>query len=113
MSSGTKSVRRKDSHKFGKLGMKVKAKRKWRKAKGRHNKIRESKRGHAGRPKIGYKADYYVKPITIENMTQLLTLGKEQQAVVSGRVGGKKRTIIMEKAKSLGLKVENPRRQKK
>ena len=77
--------------KFGKLGMKVKAKRKWRKARGRHNKIRESKRGHSARPKIGYKADWYVRPTTIENVKQLEMLSKDHQAVISGRVGGKKR----------------------
>ena len=107
-----KSVVRKDTHKFGKLGMKVKAKRKWRKAKGRHNKIRKGKRGHSSRPKIGFKMNDYVKPLVIENMTQLMKLTKEQEAVISGRVGGKKRIELVEKAKTLGLKVENPRWEK-
>ena len=108
-----KRMVRKDAHKFGKLGMKVKAKRKWRKARGRHNKVRESKRGHFARPKIGFKANWYVKPMTIENLNQLLKMDKNQEAVISGRVGGKKRAMLMEKAKSLGLKVTNPRMEAK
>ncbi len=109
----SRSVVRKDTHKFGKLGMKVKAKRKWRKAKGRHNKIRKGKRGHSSRPKIGFRMFDHVEPIVIENIMQLSKLSKEQEAVVSGRVGGKKRKEIMEKAKTLGLKVENPRMENK
>ena len=105
-----KRLVRKDAHKFGKLGMKVKAKRKWRKARGRHNKVRESKRGHLARPKIGFKTDYYVRPTTIENMDQLQKLTKGQEAVIAGRVGGKKRAMLLEKAKTLGLTVINPRR---
>ncbi len=109
----SRSVVRKDTHKFGKLGMKVKAKRKWRKAKGRHNKIRKGKRGHSSRPKIGFKTNDYVKPIVIENMTQLIRLTKEQEAVISSTVGRKKRNILVEKAKTLGLKLKNPRMESK
>lgn len=104
-----KSVRRKDSHKFGKLGMKVKAKRKWRKARGRHNKIRKGKRGHSSRPKIGFKNENYKKPMIIENIKQLEMMNKTQEATISSRVGGKKRSQILDKARSLGLKVINPR----
>ena len=113
----SRSIRRKDSHKFHKLGMKVKAKRKWRKAKGRDNKIREGKRGHAMRPKIGEHVFDYVRPITIENLNQLQKMKDggmktEQEIVIAGRVGGKKRAMMIEKAKTLGIKIINPRMEK-
>ncbi|MBS3074174.1 50S ribosomal protein L32e [Candidatus Pacearchaeota archaeon] len=103
-------VLRKDWHKFHKLGKKVKAKRKWRRARGRHNKIRESKRGHPLKPKIGYKVSEYSRPVTIENIRQLLMLRKEEHAVIAGNVGERKRKEIMERAKSMQLNISNPRK---
>jgi ribosomal protein L32E len=45
---------RNDWHKKIKLGSKIKKKRKWKAAYGRHNKIRLGRKGHPGRPKIGW-----------------------------------------------------------
>ena len=103
-------VLRKDWHKFHRLGKKVKAKRKWRRARGRHNKIRESKRGHPLKPKIGYKTSEYRRPITIANISQLLMLKKGERAVIARNVGARKRNKIIEKAKSMQLNVKNPKK---
>jgi large subunit ribosomal protein L32e len=107
----SQAVRRKDSHKFHKLGMKIKAKRKWRKAKGRHNKIRKGKRGHSSRPKIGFGGEEYKKPATIENIAQLATVNKNTETMIAGRVGGKKRAQILAKAKEMGITIINPRKE--
>ena len=47
--------RRRDWHKYKRLGKKDKKKVKWRKPKGRHNKMRESRKGYAASPSIGMK----------------------------------------------------------
>jgi len=107
------AVKRKDWHKFHKLGMKIKSKRKWRKARGRHNKIRKSKRGHAGKPKIGYKSAWYERPLAIENIAQLHGADKSKTYIIASRTGGKKRAEIISKAKSMGINVMNPRMEKK
>lgn len=80
------------------LGLKKKN-RKWRKARGRHNKIRESKRGHITKVKIGFKKGknrFMSKgkiPIRIENLRQIekATAGS---FIIIGNIGNKKRKEI-------------------
>lgn len=110
---------RKDWHKRIKLGSTVKKNRKWRAAKGRHNKIRLGERGHSTRPKIGWGNTNELKGkvkglevVRIENISQLETVKKEQ-GILIGRVGKKKREEILSKAKEKNIVVLNKYKEKK
>ena len=72
---------RTDWHKKIKFGKTVKKNRKWRAAKGRHNKIRLGNKGHPKRPKIGYGQNKALTPkiIRIETLAQLNNLKKGQE----------------------------------
>jgi len=104
---------RKDWHKKIKLGSKTKKNRKWRGAKGRHNKIRLSRKGHSQRPKIGWSSNKKVKgliggltPVLVSNLKGLDTVKKNEGVIISS-VGLKKRKEIIEKANSMKIKILN------
>ncbi len=106
---------RKDWHKKIKLGSTVKKSRKWRAAKGRHNKIRLSRRGQSQRPKIGWSAQKDNRKLIIENRVlnlKDLSLIKKGSRIVIGAVGIKKRKDIIAKANEMGIKVLNKYKQK-
>jgi ribosomal protein L32E len=103
----------KDWHKKLKLGKKRKKKRKWKAAKGIHNKIRLKKAGHARRPKIGWgsKKSKKKEAIKIENLKQLEDIKKEEKILIAG-VGVKKRQEIKEAAEKKGILILNKYRKK-
>lgn len=101
-------------HKKIKLGSTVKKKRKWKKAIGRHNKIRLGRRGRQQRPKIGWSESRETrnlvrgfKTILVENKQGLLNVQKDEAVVISGKVGGKKRAEIIAEANKMKLKILN------
>ena len=105
--------RRKDWNKKIKLGSTVKRNRKWRAAKGRHNKIRLKKGGHSGKPTRGWSADKKIRGkvdgfdvVRVENLNGLKDVGKGK-GVMIGKVGKKKREEIMKVCKEKGLKILN------
>jgi len=109
---------RKDWHKKVKLGSSVKKKRKWRSARGRHNKIRLGRKGHSRRPKVGWGASSAirglvrgVRAVRVENLKELELLSKGD-GIIIGSVGRKKREEISAKAKKMGLKILNKYRKK-
>jgi|TARA_B100001971_G_C18221238_1_gene557350 ribosomal protein L32E len=104
---------RRDWNKKIKLGSTVKKNRKWRGAKGRQNKIRLNRKGYSGRPKIGWGNNSSLKgllngleAVRIENLKDLENIGK-RQGIVIGRVGKKKRELIISKAKEMKVRILN------
>jgi ribosomal protein L32E len=104
---------RKDWHKKIKLGSTVKKNRKWRAARGRHNKIRLGIKGHSVRPKIGYSEDRELRGkidgnvvVRVENLKDLENVGKEEQIII-GRIGNKKRKEIIARAGERKIKIMN------
>jgi len=104
--------RRYEAHK--KLRLRDKS---WRRPRGRHSKLRKRV---AGRKivTIGYgspKAVRYLHPsgyeeVLVHNPMQLENVNAEKQAIrIASAVGLKKRLLIEEKAKEMGLKILNPR----
>ena len=74
---------RRDWHKRIKFGKTVKKNRKWRAAKGVHNKIRLGEKGYSSRPKIGYGGNKKTrnmlgkfKPITIHCIKDMESIKK-------------------------------------
>lgn len=90
---------------------------KWRKPRGKQSKMRLHKKGKRKVVKIGWGAPKnlrYKHPsgyyeVLIENLKQLDSINPETHAIrISSRVGRRKRALILEKAKKLGIKVLNP-----
>mgnify|MGYP001563454355 CR=1 FL=1 len=110
---------RRTSSRHSKLGRKRKAKQVWRKPIGRHNKMREKRRGYPAVVKIGYRKGEHKKLITIHNLKELekahrsvfpetLNAGaKEKGIIVVGKIGKKKKIEIAKKAKELKIKISN------
>jgi large subunit ribosomal protein L32e len=85
----------------------------WRKPRGTHNKKRMKFKWAGALPKVGYKNASQVRglrggmaevlvstPSTLDGLKNVLIR-------IASQVGGKKRKVILDKAKSLGLKVVN------
>jgi ribosomal protein L32E len=79
---------------------------KWRKPRGRHNKIREGIKGKQSRPKIGMKKEVKkkteIKKITCLKDVEMVEKGQE---VKVSRVGKRKRIMILEKLKGKNAKI--------
>ncbi len=104
---------RNDWHKKIRLGRTVKKNRKWRGAKGRHNKLRLNRKGHSQRPKIGWGAECKIKGfvgglevVRVETLKALESL-KKGVGIIIGSVGKKKRKEIIVKANEMKIKVLN------
>ncbi len=102
--------KRRDSHKKAKL------KPSWRRPRGITNKLRLGKRGYGRKVETGWGSPAAVKglarqglePVLVSNPEQLEGLNPARQGVViSGKVGKRKKALIVEKAGSLKLKILN------
>jgi len=95
------------SSRFKRLGKGRKKLQRWRKARGRDNKIREKKKGRPRRVEIGYKKQKKRKEIMIiKNMKQAERVKKGEQVII-GRIGRKKRIEIEKKIKEIGGRIVN------
>jgi ribosomal protein L32E len=103
---------RKDWHKKIKLGSSVKKTRKWRAAKGRHNKIRLNRKGHLQRPKIGWSSGRMNDVMRIMNVEELSKVDKKN-GIIIGSVGIKKRKDIIAKANEMKIKILNKYKENK
>jgi large subunit ribosomal protein L32e len=104
---------RRDYKRYSKLGKRRKNKQKWRNPTGRHNKMREKRRGYAPTVNIGYKKTRITSgklneknPIIIRNISDLRKL-KSEDIVVVAKVGKKKKIEIAKKAKELKIEIYN------
>lgn len=98
---------RTNTYKFKRIGG-TKKKQKWRKSRGRHNKMREHIKGKPIRPTIGFKKPESEKVrITMVNCLRDLERIEKGQEVIIARIGKKKRKLIEEKLKIKGAKVLN------
>jgi ribosomal protein L32E len=99
--------RRQDSHKMIKLGNQTtKKKQVWRRARGRHSKVRLGRRGHSRRPKIGWGAEKTTEDfVRIETLKDLEGI-KIKKILIAG-VGAKKKKEIIKKATEMKLEVLN------
>ncbi len=100
-------------YKLPSLGKGRKKKQKWRNPTGRHNKIRNKRRGYSARVEIGYKTDRGMRgrinekiPKKIFNAKQLENIGKNEIAVI-GKIGMKKKIEIAKKAKEMKVEIHN------
>ena len=100
-------------YKHSKLGKGRKSKQVWRKPTGRHNKMREKKKGAAAVVSIGYRTEKSKRglidgktPIVVRNI-QDLEKATKQQVVIIGNIGLKKRIELLKKAKEKNIEILN------
>jgi len=105
---------RSDWYKASRLGKNRKNKQLWRKPKGRHAKKREKKKSRGKQPSIGYSMTrsergriHGLMPALIFNPQGLIQVKKDQIAIVSSKVGIKKKIEIAKKAIELKIKIKN------
>lgn len=102
---------RRDATRFAMFGYGRGKKAKWRSPKGRHNKMRDKKRGYPAVVSIGYSTDKKERgkintkaPVLVLNLNDLKKVGKEN-IIILGKVGKKKKIEILEKAKEMKIEV--------
>ncbi len=93
---------RTDTKHYKRLGRKKK--RKWRKARGIHNKIRKEIRGKPKKVKIGYKKAKKEEILIIRSLRDVKKINSGQ-LVKLGRFGKKKREEIIKKINEIGGKI--------
>ncbi len=87
---------------------------KWRRARGRHSKIRQKMKGNTKAPSIGYGMPREIrglvngmKPVVLQNVGDLDKVGKNEVAVVSSTLGMKKKVMLAEKASKMKVNFLN------
>ncbi len=100
-------------NRHSKLGKRRNKKQKWRRPKGRHNKMRENRKGYPAKVKIGYKKkngnrgwSEKKKTVIIKNLNDLEKV-KEGNIAIIGKVGLRKKMDIAKKALELKIKIYN------
>lgn len=104
---------RSDTERFSRLGKGRRKLRKWRRARGKSNKMRLGRAGHPSVPKVGFgtprKEAHKVQgliPKLVHNIKELESLGKNNAAIIA-RVGARKKLELIKKADELKIKVTN------
>ena len=104
---------RRISSRYSRLGKKRKKKQTWRNPTGRHNKMREKRKGYPVIVSIGYRTDKSSrgkirgkKPVRIMNIKDLNRVGKNDIAVI-GKVGKKKKIEVIKTAKEKNITIAN------
>ncbi|NJE25459.1 50S ribosomal protein L32e [Thermococcus sp. MV5] len=91
---------------------------KWRRPKGTDSKMRVKLKGKARSPSIGWSSPKAVRglhpsgyeEVLVHNVKELESIDPTRQAArIASTVGKKKRIMIIERAKELGIKVLNAR----
>jgi large subunit ribosomal protein L32e len=104
---------RRNWSKASRLGKKRKTKQVWRSAKGRHNKVREKRKGYPIKVMIGFKQERKgrnliekQKPVLVSNAKELEQIKKGEIAIIA-KVGNRKRIELVKKAKEKGIPIYN------
>lgn len=104
---------RADTFRYSRIGKNRPKLQKWRKPRGKHNKLRLKRAGHPLQPGIGYgtpkknsgKVQGFI-PILVHN-TSYLEIMKSGQIAILARVGAKKKLELIKKAEALGIPIAN------
>jgi len=102
---------RKDWKKYSKLGKKRKKKLVWKRPSGRDNKMREKRKGYPAVVSVGYKKNKNLinkiegkKPVIVKNIKDLEKI-KDDEIIILGKIGEKKKIEIMKKVKEMKVKI--------
>lgn len=110
----SKKFKRTDISRYSKLGRGRKKLTKWRKPKGRDNKIREHRFGYPVSPTVGHRSRKNeagkikgLQPLIVENLKDFEKADKKTIIILSGKVGAKKKLDLIKKAEEMKLKILN------
>lgn len=99
--------------KYSKLGKRKNKKQVWRRPTGRHNKMREKRRGYPVSVNIGYKKERSLRgnihnssPILIKKIEDLKKMTKGETGIL-GKVGKRKKFEMVRIAKEMNIKFFN------
>lgn len=108
-----KKFLKRDSSRFSKFGKKRKKMQKWKRPKGRDNKMREKRRGYPVVVSVGYKQSKETRkkingksPVRVLSVKEVKSLNKEN-VVIIGNVGKKKKMEIAKIAEEKGIEILN------
>ncbi|MEK6888710.1 MAG: eL32 family ribosomal protein [Nanoarchaeota archaeon] len=106
---------RQDTTRYSRIGRGRKKLQKWRKPRGRHNKIRRKRFSYPVQPSLGFRKMKNVRgkilglnPVLVYNVNDLQSVGKDSIVVIA-KIGAKKKIDVLKKALELKLKVLEPR----
>lgn len=104
---------RSDTSRFSRLGKNRRKLQKWRRGRGKSNKIRLNRAGHPSVPKVGFKTRKSeagkVKgmiPKLVHNLQELNALGKNEAAIIA-RIGARKKLELIKEADKAKIKILN------
>ncbi|MDP3966338.1 MAG: eL32 family ribosomal protein [archaeon] len=108
-----KKFLRRDAKRSGKFGKGKGKKAKWRRPTGRHNKMREKKKGYPAVVGIGNRTAKKTRgqfekkmPVLVMNARDLEKIGKDGIGLI-GKIGTKNKIEIAKKAKEMKIKLKN------
>lgn len=114
-----KQFLRADTFRHFRLGKNRKKLQRWRKPRGKHNKLRLKRVGHPVQPGVGFgraKTDYGkikgVTPMLVHNAAELELVTKGQGVLFAGNIGAKKKLVLIKRAEELKLPILNGGRKK-
>lgn len=115
----TRQFLRVDTVKYSRLGKGRRKLRKWRRPRGKQNKVRLCRAGYPVMPSIGFKTPRNLSgkiegltPKLVHNINELASLAKNEIAIIA-RVGAKKKMEMLKKADELKIKILNIGKNKK
>jgi large subunit ribosomal protein L32e len=98
---------------YSKLGKGRKKKQKWNKPTGRDNKMREKRKGYPAVVSIGYRTEKESRgkiknktPKMVRNLNDLKKI-KEQDIIILGKIGKKKKIDVVKMAKKNKMEIAN------
>ena len=104
---------RPDTFRFSRLGKNRRKLQKWRRVRGKSNKMRLGRAGYSVVPRVGFKTPKKeagkikgFMPKLVHNLSELQTLTKDEAAILA-RVGAKKKLELIKKADELKIKILN------
>ena len=109
-----------DTNRFSRIGKNRRKLQKWRRARGKSNKLRLGRAGYAAVPKVGFRTSRNesgkikgLVPKLVHNLNELISLTKDEGAIIA-RVGARNKLEIIKRADELKIKILNlgGRRQK-
>ena len=105
---------RRSTLKFSRMGRGRPKMQKWRRAVGRHSKIRKNRFGYTKSPRIGFKCDKRESgkikgkiPLMISSMSDFNSVKKENIVIIARTIGAKKKIEFIKKARDLNLQILN------